>query len=720
MEAFNRMLYDDIIKRTDVQYTIPVYQRNYTWEKENCNKLYEDIINSVKYNKNHFLGSLVYSITRRSDIKSCPIIDGQQRLTTIMLLLKALYDSIEDPENLTKQRIKKNLYNELVEERYKLKLKTTDNDNDELEKILMGNSENLDYMSKIVINYRYFKEQIEKSIKVDNLTYEDIMEGISKLQIVEIVLDEFDEPQKIFESINSTGIKLSTADLIRNFLLMGILDAGKQAEAYKNYWVTLEILIGKENIEKFFYDFLVMKDTRYIKEADVYNNFKEYYMKFNYDNQCDKEEIFKEIIKYAKYYKLLVCNDSSDYSAETNKACEMFNILKHNTIYPFLLRVCDDFSDVQNKKEKESLLKDEEKLVLSQREEEFNNILNLFGNYALRRAVAEIPSSSLRRFYASLYKNVFEKNKGNLSKYYVALESYVCLVRTNDRIPSDSVFLEGLKTKNMYRKSKILRFLFELIENDNKEPVDLSDLTIEHIMPETLSQKWIKELGENYQEIHERYLHTLGNLSITGYNSEYSNDLYIEKKKRLKSLNEVGEAKIIKLNKEILDENILVWGESQIVDRAKRLSNLILDKFSYPANVDESLDFEKYYEIYLEDLDDNEEYIGPNYKMYGFQLEGVKYRTDNYKSIFREVLKILYNKDNSILEEMAKQNHKYQYGTRIIFSKTRKNEFQEEILPNFFVVTHFNKSDLMNWIKELLDRHQIETIDFCILFVENE
>ena len=204
MEANNRMLYDDIIKKTDVQYTIPVYQRNYTWEKENCELLYNDIVSSIKNEKNHFLGSLVYSTTKRNDIKSCPIIDGQQRLTTIMLLLKAIDDLIKDPDNITKKKIRKNIYNENCEERYKLKLKNSDNDNSELEKVLMGNTTNLDTSSKVVINYNHFKSLIKKTIESEQWSPDKLVEGIDRLEIVEIVLNEGDSPQKIFESINST------------------------------------------------------------------------------------------------------------------------------------------------------------------------------------------------------------------------------------------------------------------------------------------------------------------------------------------------------------------------------------------------------------------------------------------------------------------------------------------------------------------------------------
>lgn len=738
MEANNRMLYDDIIKKTDVQYTIPVYQRNYTWEKENCELLYNDIVSSIKNERNHFLGSLVYSTTKRNDIKSCPIIDGQQRLTTIMLLLKAIDDLIKDPENITKKKIRQNIYNENCEERYKLKLKNSDNDNSELEKVLMGNTTNLDTSSKVVINYNHFKSLIKKTIESEKWPPDKLVEGIDRLEIVEIVLNEGDSPQKIFESINSTGVKLTTADLIRNFLLMGILDVGKQAEVYKNYWITIESLIGKDNVEKFFYDFLVSKDTRYIEEKKVYENFKKYYINRNVVGIEGIENIFSEIVRYAQYYKLLVLNDSKDYDEETNNLCNIFNILQHRTIYPFMLKVCNDFDDVRklhiiNKNDEGQDVKvelsSEEKNLLIEREKEFNNIIRLFGNYAMRRNIANVASSSLRRFYASLYNKIFEKNKNNYNCYFKACEAYLCTLKTEDRMPNDNMFKEGLLYSNMYAtaKTRILRYFFDLIENSGKEPVDMSELTIEHIMPETLSSQWKNSLGDNFQEIYDKYVHTLGNLSITGYNSEYSNDPFLSKKKRYNDMLESGETKIVKLNEELKNNiskecNIEVWNDVQIEKRAERLSKIIISKFSYPKNVDTTLEFEKFFEFYIDNPDDNADEFenNPTYKLYGFQFEGNKYRADNYRTIFKEIIKLLYNIDNSVLDDLANSNYTYERGKTIRFSRTKENDHQEEILPSLFVYTNYSRSTIFDWIRDLFNRYQLDITLFSLLFVEKD
>jgi len=448
----------------------------------------------------------------------------------------------------------------------------------------------------------------------------------------------------------------------------------------------------------------------------VYENFKTYYRIVN-----NQEDVFEEIIRYGEYYKLIVCNNSRIYSKKSNELCSLFGLLKHSTIYPFLLNVCDDFKDIQ-KLYKENLSNEEAEQIRAQ-EKEFNNILFLFGNYALRRAVAEIPSSSLRRFYAGLYDRVFEKNKSNLEKYYKALEAYICTLSTYDKMPSDSTFNEGLHYKNMYKKSRVLRYFFDIIENDNKEPVDMSDLTIEHILPETLSNQWKKNLGEDkYQEIYDKYVHTLGNLSITGYNSEYSNYPFDEKKKMFKSYINKDKTKITRLNKELLDEEINFWREKEIIDRADRLSEIIIDKYPYPVDIDESLEFDKYYEFYIDDVDnDGDEYVdNPNYKLYGFSYDGIKYKSNNFKNIFIDIIKLLYSFNPTILDKFAEEKFIFENGTRIVFSKERENDWQTEVNSNLYVVTNYSRHMILWWIRELFNKYQIDLSSFCILFTDKD
>ena len=291
-------------------------------------------------------------------------------------------------------------------------------------------------------------------------------------------------------------------------------------------------------------------------------------------------------------------------------------------------------------------------------------------------------------------------------------------------MPTDKTFKDSLIYNNIYKKPKILRYFFDFIENDNNEPVDMSDMTIEHILPETLSNQWKKELGDDrYQEIYDKYVHTLGNLSITGYNSVYSNRTYSEKKKIFKELFDEDKVKIKTLNKELLDENINKWNEDEIENRAKRLANLVMEKYPYPQNIDTSLQFEKYYEFYIDDEDDDGgEYVdNPDYKLYGFKFDGVKYRANYFKDVYIEIVKILYSLNPSILDEYAKQNYTFEKnGTRILFSKERMHQYQAEVAPDLYIEKGYSRHNLFKLIRWLFKEYQLDIENMCILFTDKE
>ena len=229
-------------------------------------------------------------------------------------------------------------------------------------------------------------------------------------------------------------------------------------------------------------------------------------------------------------------------------------------------------------------------------------------------------------------------------------------------------------------------------------------------------------MGENHIEIHEKYAHTLGNLSITGYNSEYSNFAYSKKKEIFNDYFNEGKTKIIALNQELMNKKIKSWGEKQILDRAKRLSDIIIGKFPYPTNIDTDLEFEEYFEFYIDNPDDDGDtyFSSSAYKIYGFQFDGIKYKSNSVRNIYRDVIRLLYQIDSSILEEMAEQNLTYKYGTRVLFSKTLENEFQEEIIPGIFVYTNYNRWSVFEWIRDLFERYQLNILDFSLLFIEKE
>lgn len=724
MEAHNKPMYKEIIEGTYKQYKIPVYQRTYTWEKKQCKQLYDDIITSIKANRKHYLGSIVYSEQESDDngeaFTFCHIIDGQQRLTSVILLLKAIYDSIEDQKNRIKIRIYNSLYNDNCEEQYKLKLQSIDNDNDELRKILLGNFNNLNELSNVTKNYYYFLDRIKKSKedKENKIDCETLFKGICNLEVVEIKLDENDNPQLIFESINSTGKGLNNAEKIRNYLLMGIRNPKTQKKYYEKYWVTLCEDIGSKNVEAFFYDYLVMKDISYIRSEDLYDNFKKFYT-----FQDNIDAVFEDIIKFAEYYKLIVCNDSKNYSKDTNSLCEIFSTIRHNTIYSFLMRICDDYSCITKLYNNNVQLSKKEREIYLVKEKEFNDIIEFLGNYAIRRNICEIPSSSLRRFYGSLYNNIF-KNKINKEKYPTSIKTYLCSIITSDQFPTDDNFKEHLMTVNLYKRANLLNIFFQVIENKGKEKLDWSNLTIEHILPQNPDKGWKDDLGKDFQYVYEKYLNTLGNLSITGYNSEYKNKQYAIKQRELLKKKKDKTLKVFILNKELLNTKNNKWDEKLILKRAKRLSNLIIEKYSYPIDIDNNMEFNSYNEIYF-DEEENKFVIESDYKLMGFKLLNKKYKATSYIEIYKSLLEELYKVNPNILKQMAENKWKFEKASRVYISNVksditgncRKLNKESEI----YIETNFNRYSILELIKSVIDiyENEIDLNDFCLLFENN-
>lgn len=691
MRAFQKRFFKDILCQNDRQYAIPVYQREYSWEKENCKKLFQDICKCAHDDKKHYIGSIVYASTESKDVDECLVIDGQQRITTVILLLKAMLDLIDNTnleEVKIKNKIKVALYNEDCDEKYKLKLKPIESDNLQLEYILMDGFDNVDAKSNISVNYEYFKKLIIEQMNINhNISY--IYDGICNLELVEIILEDDDNPQLIFESINSTGLKLTKADLIRNYLMMNIRKRNEQEEYYKKYWIPLEKRVHKENLEKFFFDFLVMKDKKYISEENIYENFKEYVQLSNFTSY---KEIFEELLKYGKYYQLLVCYNNTDYSKKTNQICKDIALLNHNTIYSFLLRICDD-----------------QKGMVSFSEEELQKILELFFNYALRRLIIGIPSSSLRRFYSTLYEKIF-KVEDNKKEYYKAIESFLCQLRTNDKMPTNIDFKKSLEEINIYKKGAILKFLFDAIENGNQnEKVNFSNLTIEHIMPQKLNIDWKDMLGKNWEIIFDTYLNTLGNLSITGYNSKYSNEKYLKKKELMQKVN----TKILILNKEIFDN--AKWDEKVIKNRADRLSNLIINKYQYPKDI-KQFKFNLSKEVYLDqDITENQ-----GLELYGFNFLGTERKAKYYTNILCEVLEMLYDLEPKILQQLAKDKFILNNGTRINISDNLGDiKAKPKAICNntIFVETNHSRETILHIIIYILKLYELPLDSFYLIYL---
>ncbi|BDA09961.1 hypothetical protein MU1CBH_09890 [Megamonas funiformis] len=553
---------------TSRQFIVPIFQRNYSWQKNQYEQLWFDILRASKFKEkqNHFIGSIVYIDmgTPAGRPQQLLLIDGQQRLTTISILLCAIKDYVQKFNLETKlinlAKIKNQfLYNsdEIDEDRYKLLLNVQDKET--YIKLIDNTIFTVNKPATNIIKcYEFFYERIEDFIKQHG-QIDEIYAGIFKLSLVSISLDkDSDNPQMIFESMNSTGKDLSQTDLLRNYLLMD-LTPEKQTRLYKTYWKPMEELFGediyKNDVNKFDYfirDFLTLKsDTGHIcKINNVYENFKRYYL----DNNCEKFAVLKDLFTYAKYYACIDLLQEKD--DELKLYWQEFKKLDSHVVYPFLLNLYDDYSC-------QILIK-----------EDFKKILQVVISYLWRRAICEIPTNSLSKTFATLYQAVDKDDYVNsVIKAFVFKSSY-------KRFPSDYEVREKLQIKDIYH-FRLRKYLLEALENYyHKEPIDLNtaNYTIEHIMPQNIEHNlsWQQMLGEDWQEVHSLYLHTLGNLTITGYNAEMSNKSFGEKVN--------GESGFkhshLKLNESIAQCD--VWNKKAIQRRTNILTDIILKIWKYP------------------------------------------------------------------------------------------------------------------------------------------
>ncbi|MGL2550592.1 GmrSD restriction endonuclease domain-containing protein [Helicobacter pylori] len=564
MKADAMKLLDFIGKSQEKQFVIPIYQRVYSWEKEQCKQLWDDIIKTGGNDqiKGHFIGSIVFvhdGIYTTGHNKLL-IIDGQQRLTTITLLFIALRNHLSDEDELLEKFSPLKIQNRYLinsdekdDKRFKLILSESDKDT-LLYLIDKDRRKPSEPSLKIVENFELFEEWIRKNTN----KLETIFKGLEKLIVVEISLERGNEnPQLIFESMNSTGKDLTETDLIRNYILMG-LEPEEQKIFYEKYWRAMEEEL-KQN-EKLFNQFvrhyLTIKTGKIPKEKRVYEAFKHYQQK----EGVKIEDLLKDLQKYCGYFCQIAFKKEAD--KDLNKALSFLVDLEMDVVYPLLLELYSDYSDG----------------VLSK--QDFIPIIYLIESYICRRAVCGLGTNSLNKVFPSFTKKIDKK------QYLKSVEKHFGSLKGKQRLPNNDEFKDLFITIDFYH-FKENKYFFERLENFNtKEPVNTQECTIEHIMPQTLTEEWKRDLGENFEAIHEKYLHTIGNLTLTGYNQEYSNNSFQEKRDMEKGFKQSP----LRLNQSLRD--LEVFGEEEIKKRANDLADWALKIWTYPKLDAETL--EKY------------------------------------------------------------------------------------------------------------------------------
>ncbi|GAA7469434.1 DUF262 and DUF1524 domain-containing protein [Helicobacter pylori] len=662
------------------QFVIPTYQRLYSWGKEQCKQLWDDIIKIGGNDKmnGHFIGSILYVLDGNTHSNNpLLIIDGQQRLTTITLLLIALRNHLSDEVKIlgkfSRKEIESYLINNNKDGDKKFRLILSESDKDTLLSLIDKNKRKPSEPSlKIVENLKLFEEWIRKN--TDKL--ETIFKGLEKLMIVWIALKkEKDNPQLIFESMNSKGIELTQTDLIRNYIVMETEDE-KQEDFYNQYWRAMEedFKQNEKLFDRFVKHYLTIKIGKTPNEKRVHEAFKDYRQK----KGIEIEDLLKDLQKYCGYFCQIAFKKEAD--KDLNKALSFLVDLEMDVVYPLLLELYSDYKDG----------------VLSK--QDFIPIIDLTESYICRRAVCGLGTNSLNKVFPFVTKKI-NKNK---DQYLESIKVHFGYLTEKQRFPNNDEFKEHFITIDFYHFQKREYFLERLENFERKERVYAHEYTTEHIMPQTLEEEWERDLGENFQAIHDKYLHTIGNLTLTGYNKEYNNKPFKEKRDMEKGFKQSP----LRLNQGLRD--LEVFGEEQIKKRANDLADWALKIWTYPKLDTETLE---------------------KYKQKG-KREKKAYDLSSYKfgSHSRELFDILSKEikalDERITEKFNQEYISYMFDKNFVdivvqekglklYLKMELNELQDEIKEKLKIrdVSNIGRPCVGNMEVELETK---ENIPYCL------
>ena len=558
MKADAKSLLNEFIAATQgVQYVIPVYQRNYTWKKKHIQKLLKDIEDLLEgKTSSHFIGSIVYVVT--SDVfnqREWSIVDGQQRLTSVFLMLYAIRDVLreEGQEQMALSLTSQYLENVNAEGSYKLRLKPLVSNDEAFRKIVESDFETIDKSTLIYQNYDILKKRI-LAWRKSGYSIQQIIGAINKLYVVYIQLDKDDNAQQIFESINSTGETLKASDLIRNFILMNKEDK-TQTLYYNRYWTPIENYLENDSskLEEFFRFYISLKRYDLISKNDLYEEFIKYWNERLADSNTE-EILLSEILKYSKYYSQLYLSGTVD---SVEKEILVLKKIKSNMPAPLLMELVAMYED--------------DKIQLNQ----LKQCIQLINIYLIRRHMCELDTSSITRLFPYILRSVISKFDNDHTDIVDALKYYLVNQSKNKAsyMPTDDDVRDSLSKKNAYILSHTRTF-FDVVEMDSPIEISYKNLTVEHIMPQTPTEYWKSCCGVSEEE-YSSLVNLIGNLTLAdkSTNSKIGNQNFETKK------TELGKVGRINLTRDILvsDE----WNKDAIIKRNNRLTELFIETFPY-------------------------------------------------------------------------------------------------------------------------------------------
>lgn len=613
----------------DNRYIIPVYQRNYDWTQKQCKQLFDDLVQvSQTERKRHFFGSIVSTPASGGSGSDFLIIDGQQRLTTVSILLVAVSNLISagkvacsDP--MLVRYIRENFIVDVyASDERKLRLKPIKDDCRAFDKLVDGDEEEFERDSHVTQNYDYFCTRI----LAGEITPEKLVDAIKRLEIIDIFVEQDENPQLIFESLNSTGLDLTEADKIRNFMLMG-LDAETQNEYYEKYWNKIERFTDY-HVSDFLRHYLTLKQKRIPNINAVYFTFKEFVRKQGLSPDS-YGSLLSEMLFYARIYGRIAFVGDFGWavSRKITATLRRLSLIDVSVSYPFLLAL---FSAMEKGEISES---------------EVEKSLECVESFVFRRILCALPTNALNKIFCTLDSDIRRLNKNGFP--YSSVLVYVLESKSGSAdFPSDKDFALAIREKNVYKmQKKNKQYLFDRLENkDSVERVNVVELmdsddeknrlTVEHVMPQTLSADWKRDLGENWKTIFETRLHTLPNLTLTGYNSKLSNERFLKKKEIEHGFRDSG----LSINKIFL--KFEKWTEAEMNERTNALVSEMTALWPYPKTdfvpPADSLD-----EVTLESADD---LTGRKLVSFQYAAEPLQ-KTSQWVDMYTSVAKMIFYED---------------------------------------------------------------------------
>ena len=608
------------------RFVIPVYQRNYDWKTENCKQLYDDLVKVVRnHRKSHFFGSIVSSYQPNGRYTEYLVIDGQQRLTTVSLLLLAMYTLIKEgkvtpqTETMAQEIFEDYLVDKHQPKETRVKLKPVKNDRSAFEK-LFDIDEEKDKQSNLTYNYEYFYNRIQK----EEISIEDLYDALFSLEIINIELTSDDDPQLIFESLNSTGMALSEGDKIRNYILMG-LPAALQNDYYEKYWNKIELCTNYD-VSMFVRDYLSVKQQAIPPMSRVYVTFKA----FVEENKLETEELLKDLLDYAKWYEILLKAKTED--KKLNACIYRLNRLETTITRPFFLEVL------------RMMAKGSPALSLQDARE----IFLLTENYLFRRSICDLPTNALNKIFLMLHREIIRYD-GTEADYLEKFKYALLSKPERGRFPNNDEFSESMGTRQIYLMNiKNKAYILERFENygidEDKDiygHLDEGTYSIEHIMPQHLTPQWVSALGDDYEDIHETWLHRLANLTLTAYNSKYSNNSFSDKRDMDKGFRQSG----LRMNTWIAQQE--KWTLAELEERCEMLVSRALTIWPMPETSYRPA--EKQLDSYT--LEDDVDLSGREIVRFGYK--NTEQPVDSWITMMAQILKILHAEDKSVLAHLA-------------------------------------------------------------------